>query len=460
MLAAQRSQYEQIDDAQFYRADLRKRGYEIHSLNDNIPQGLDGRFFEAAIDWMNQRFLDDLSTDTRRGLRHLVETYRAVPGVPPRGFVRQPVDAGKRRDGSPHIVHRWQPDPDMIPVIRRAFELRASGATYKEIQDATHLYRSKNCYPTFFSNRLYIGELVFGSLVIEDYCEPIIDQDTWQRVQAIQQAHSAAHANRQMAPANQHPRQVSSSYLLSGLLHCAICGSPMSGHLVVKRIHGERKSWSYYFCNRRNRRYDCSALEIPRETIETAVLTELREHILQPDNLALIQSELHQKNADLRQRAAAERASITKRLASLRKKIGNLVNGIADLGYSPALGEKLRSLEADQALLQNDLDHVEYLASRPAQQLNTDQISDLSGDLSAMLDTTDRVELKKILRLYIKKVAVERLQRNLYGTILYYNPLEHFIDSCSYVYDRCPQRGALLTHNFTAIIPQRRAKRR
>ena len=26
-----------LDDAQFYRADLRRRGYEIYSLNDNVP---------------------------------------------------------------------------------------------------------------------------------------------------------------------------------------------------------------------------------------------------------------------------------------------------------------------------------------------------------------------------------------------------------------------------------------
>ncbi len=30
-----------LDDAQFYRADLRRRGYEVHSLNDNLPPGID-----------------------------------------------------------------------------------------------------------------------------------------------------------------------------------------------------------------------------------------------------------------------------------------------------------------------------------------------------------------------------------------------------------------------------------
>ena len=71
-----------VDDSAFYRADLRRMGYLIHSLNDNIPEGPEGRFFEAAIDWMNQRFLEDLSTDVKRGLHHLVQTYGCVPGTP------------------------------------------------------------------------------------------------------------------------------------------------------------------------------------------------------------------------------------------------------------------------------------------------------------------------------------------------------------------------------------------
>ena len=64
-----------------------RRGFEFYSLNDPVPSGLDGRFFEAAIDWMNQRFLDDLWSDVKCGLRHLVKGYGWKPRTPPR-FLR------------------------------------------------------------------------------------------------------------------------------------------------------------------------------------------------------------------------------------------------------------------------------------------------------------------------------------------------------------------------------------
>ena len=55
-------------DAQFYKADLRIRGYVIVSKIDDIPGNEMAPIYEAFIDWKNQRFLEDLSNDVRRGL--------------------------------------------------------------------------------------------------------------------------------------------------------------------------------------------------------------------------------------------------------------------------------------------------------------------------------------------------------------------------------------------------------
>lgn len=121
-----------IDDAQFFRADLRRRGFTVVSITDDIPEGPMGRLFEAVIDWKNEQFLEDLSRDVKRGLRDLVQQYGAVPGTPPRGFIRQPVVIGRRRDGRERIAHRWIPDPELTPSIRRAFELKAAGRPYKK----------------------------------------------------------------------------------------------------------------------------------------------------------------------------------------------------------------------------------------------------------------------------------------------------------------------------------------
>ena len=145
-----------LDDAQFYRADLRRRGYEVYSLNDNLPPGIDGRFFEAAIDWMNEKFLQDLSIDIKRGKKHLVTTYGAPGGRPPVGFIGEPMRIGERRDGSEHIVHRWVADPETIHLVIQAFEMRAIGKTYKSPKKRGHQKPYNNINPGQYHSYLLI----------------------------------------------------------------------------------------------------------------------------------------------------------------------------------------------------------------------------------------------------------------------------------------------------------------
>jgi len=61
-------------DAQFYKADLRRRGYILISYSDDIPAGDFSTVIEAFIDWKNQRYLEDLSKDTRPVDSHLGDT--------------------------------------------------------------------------------------------------------------------------------------------------------------------------------------------------------------------------------------------------------------------------------------------------------------------------------------------------------------------------------------------------
>lgn len=109
-----------VEDSQFYKADLRRQGYLVYSLTDKIPPDRYGKLIEFVLDWKDEEFLQALGEDVKSGLRHIVETYGAVPGTPPHGFLREPVKVGLRRDGRPHLLHRWVPDQTLAPLVRRA----------------------------------------------------------------------------------------------------------------------------------------------------------------------------------------------------------------------------------------------------------------------------------------------------------------------------------------------------
>jgi hypothetical protein len=48
-------------------------GWQILSMNDDIPAGPLGRIFEALIDWKNEQFLTDLRANTICGLRYIAD---------------------------------------------------------------------------------------------------------------------------------------------------------------------------------------------------------------------------------------------------------------------------------------------------------------------------------------------------------------------------------------------------
>jgi hypothetical protein len=141
----------------------------------------------------------------------------------------------------PHIVHRWEPDPDVAPLVRQAFEMRAAGYSYNSIARVTHLYTSKGGWGHFFANPLYKGEMIYGGTVIAEYCEPIVDAEIWNAVQIVNSKTLEAG----MSPVS-HPRAKSSDYILTGLLKCARCGSPLIGWSINARSRGYLNK--YYAC--------------------------------------------------------------------------------------------------------------------------------------------------------------------------------------------------------------------
>jgi DNA invertase Pin-like site-specific DNA recombinase len=403
------------DDAAFYRAELRRHGILIHSLKDNLPQGKEARVFEALIDYVNEKRLDEISVDVKRGLRHLVEQYGCVPGVPPRGFMRVPVQIGERRGGGIHTAHRWVPDPAYIDRIRLAFQMRAEGASLWAIQSSTRLYRSVNSWTTFFSNKIYIGTLEFSNLTIPNYCEPIVDVELWNQVQA--RASSRAHSLKANSP--DHPRRKSSNGLLSGLLRCEICGSLLGVEVTAPK---GKPSFAYYRCSGYTVRRNCNAKRVPLFWFETFILDEIRDHILAPENIARFYTEVRVSSGDETKRADRIK-DLNSSIARLDQQIAHTTDAIADSGKSAALLKKLSTLETEHTRNQSELLGLQYASPAPDRIFTPEQISAILRDRLEKY-RNDPEQMKPFLRAIVAQIVVLRSknQRLVTGEITYRIP--------------------------------------
>ena len=406
-----------LNDAQFYKADLRRRGFTVHSLQDNIPGGLDGHFFEAAIDWMNARFLKDLSEDVRRGLQHNAKVYGAVPGVPPMGFRRELVTIGSRLDGRPHQVSKWVPDPATWERCKLAFEMRASGASYYQIDQRVHLYSAHSSYRYFFANRIYRGELVYGGLVIPEYCQPLVDEATWQAVQKFV-------LGKKGKPRALHPRSLGGDYLLSGLLYCGRCGA----HLYGMKVHPKGKKTNYYYiCSAYHRHRGCDALMVPRPIIEQAVLDQCLDHILKVAQMDRIQREVlagMETNLEVMEK---ELAFVSRQISDTDRRLKRIAEAVALRGTSATLLEKLDQLEREKVNLEVRREDLRrQLADHKPMDLL--QLDDLLKHIRTGLLEADKRTARDALRAFIHRIEVERNKYSIKGRIWFFIPRDYRYD--------------------------------
>jgi DNA invertase Pin-like site-specific DNA recombinase len=220
------------DDAAFFTADLRRHGFKLVSISDDIPDGPFARIVESLTHWQNEQFLRNLSKDVSRGLHALAKQGYAPGGFPPRGYKAKKVKIGTKNDGTDRMASQWIPDPEKAPLIRKAFQMRAQGASYKEILDETGIYSSTSSLSCAFRNETYLGIRKCDDLRVEDAHEPLISQEIWD---AVQETLISKPGKGEDWPEDKpHPRTQNSKhgpYLLSGcgILYCKYCGSAMYG---------------------------------------------------------------------------------------------------------------------------------------------------------------------------------------------------------------------------------------
>lgn len=397
-------------DAQYHRATLRKRGIIIHALIDDIPAGKFQIAFESILDVTNQEKAEQASREAKRGLESIVKNHGAVPGTPPRGFMRVPIETVST-DGVKRTLHRWEPDPEAVPRVRQAFEMRVAGRSLAEINAATGLYGSINSYRTFWSNKLYIGILEFGDLVIDNYCEPIIDRETWDTVQEISQKFTQ---HQHMKDELHHPRRTASSFLLSGLCRCGRCGSAMHGQASPQRNGSRIES---YRCNNSHSKRDCDLPRIPAQFFEKTVIETLITAFSQPEIYIELHHQADAKRATWVEKQLAKRQDLEASLRGLRKAARNYTEAIGKMGYSKTIADQLVVNERQQTSIELQLRELRSATPSQKQAKTDEQLAAQSLLVAQLLRSDDRQTVRDIIQGLIYEVHIDRDGPRIFGVI-------------------------------------------
>lgn len=351
----------ELDDCSYYKAVIRKKNIRIHSMTDPIPDGQFGRVMEVILDIANEDKSRQTSRDAKRGLSARVKQgFTPGGGTPPRGYRMEKVECGVNRANVKRVGTQWVEDPDTWDLVQLAWKMRANGASYAEIQEATreNLYRSKSCWPSFFANKSYLGIGKCGELEVPDHHPAAIDPATWDKVQELQ----AAHPGRGKVSRVHHPRRVAYPALLSGNVVCIHCGAAMV--FSHTNLSGNRSySWPYYICGKKNRygTKSCPGRAVNARKVDALILDTVLNRVL---TINFFQDVLTQTQAELTDESSYKRdlKQLEKGIIKTENAISNLLD-LAEKGIESAY-TRLQARQAELAVLRTE--HQALLSKKAA----------------------------------------------------------------------------------------------
>ncbi len=355
---------------------------------DGIDSARDGaRMAFRFKAMMSDEYLVDLSNKTARGLEGTALRGHCTGGLP-FGYCSRALFEKSQRDPSGYEI---LVDEEKAPLVRRIFELYASGQSYLSIarllngekipppRASTRRASRGWCDTTIremLSNAAYVGQWSFGKKKwrkvpgtntrryqkqpaerVKSFERPhlrIVDDELWRRVQERRQGIAAKYASKDRAT----PRAATglpgrrTSYPFSGLLRCGACGA------IMQVIGGS--TCRYYRCADAHKRGTCSNRAPIREPVITGLLlAELRAALLSLGGVNYARTRLAEKQAELAEERGAARRAAEKSLTAREAEIARLVRFIAttddDTALAPvrsALADAQRELERTRAAAQ------------------------------------------------------------------------------------------------------------
>ena len=241
--------------------------YDVSTANGEMIFGMNLVF--------GQRERKEIGARTKRAMEEMALEH-IHPSKAPYGYIRN------KETGHLEV------EPIEAEVVKEIFELCKQGNSTRGIatimkDNNAYLkqgkWKSDRVYK-ILTNSIYIGIFEYGKykrksqdiLRVENYCEPIIDEVTW-------------NATRNVLVKKKHSNYGEYIHLFSGLVKCPICGEIMSSSESFKYPNGKQKVYYHLRCKNHN----CSGfgLHYNTEKIETKlkqVLEELTLFMLSMDN--------------------------------------------------------------------------------------------------------------------------------------------------------------------------------
>lgn len=327
------------------------------AVNDGIDTMKDNNDIAAFHHVLNEFYPRQVSKKVRQVKKKSAEQGKFMGSQAPYGYKKSPEDK--------HVLII---DEEAAEIVRKIFFEFAGGDTGRQIAtrlNAEHidtprfyhyakagrpnpLSEEKNVWGSntimqLLKNQVYIGNMVQGKrevvsfktkkrrvvdpsewIVVENTHEPIIDRETWDKVQT-----------RISENGSPKPLKNKSIALFSGIVRCADCGSPLA-HMRRKYVAYEK---GVYRCSRYNNNGGraCTTHNVDEDTLAAFVLNDIRTHArLSMEDKERIAGQLV---TALRKKNSKEISAVNRKVQECEKRINVIGQTIKNLYEDKCMGK-------------------------------------------------------------------------------------------------------------------------
>ena len=270
---------------------------------------------------------------------------------------------------------RLEIDPYESAIIKRVFSEYAAGRSMRDIcksinSDGLYIKNrplERHGLRYLLRNATYTGKIRYQGKYMDGQHDPIIDDDTFEKVQSILSRRSDVHA--------QNRREGKAQSYLGGMLYCGCCGKKL-----IKTTQGK---YTYYVCDSRLSGNPCSLRYIRMDKLDAMVTDEIRKLALDPEAVKPSQP--------------PDSVPVTDEIAVIDKKLERLIDLYAAESIpKDALQTRIAALQEQKQAILDRMNDAETFDAMPVIQSFSDILS--SGDFAAIRTTLTALIDKIIVR--------------------------------------------------------------
>ena len=277
-----------------------------------------GKFMLSIAFGQSKYYVDNLSENTKRGLRQKVRRGE-MPGRAPLGYIN---DVRTKTV----IVDKLH-----APLVVQAFELYAHGD--KRLQDIADFFASKSVKTSgnlplkkdqiakMLTNPFYYGHFRYVGEVYEGKHKAIIKKKLFDDVQTVFDRRKHKRATKTNTPKP-----------LCGLLRCGSCSMMITGENQIKRQkNGNIHHYVYYHCTKKRKNVSrCPEPHIRQEVIDEQLSGLLNKYALPDDWASTLNKLLADDEQEAKQSTGVFITAAQERIGNLQGKLQRLLDSYLD----------------------------------------------------------------------------------------------------------------------------------